>query len=214
MNFQIYIGRDDKGWWLCIRNYCLLDGPVTVNPFFLCWRTSGAKVCKSAHQLVLVLVLGTDLEAYPNQADVSTKTQVSNCEVHIVFASLKHMLFLVLMKKEWLLWFLLMLRPTFPTLGLASMEYPHPTIQPPEGNPRKIFGESEIEVPFSKISDIFFWKKKRHLSHGLQPKVQDLLGSLTSCMFLCASGRRTLFVARNRPWEAHATRGPVCLVDP
>lgn len=160
MNFQIYIGRDDKGWWLCIRNYCLLDGPVTVNPFFLCWRTSGAKVCKSAHQLVLVLVLGTDLEAYPNQADVSTKTQVSNCEVHIVFASLKHMLFLVLMKKEWLLWFLLMLRPTFPTLGLASMEYPHPTIQPPEGNPRKIFGESEIEVPFSKISDIFFWKKK------------------------------------------------------
>ena len=29
INFQIYIGRDDKGWWLCIRNYCLLDGPVT-----------------------------------------------------------------------------------------------------------------------------------------------------------------------------------------
>ena len=140
---------------------CSMDRwPVTVNPFFLCWRTSGAKVYKSAHQLVLVLVLGTDLEAYPNQADVSTKTQVSNCEVHIVFASLKHMLFLVLMKKEWLLWFLLMLRPTFPTLGLASTEYPHPTIQPPEGNPQKIFGESEIEVPFPKISDIFFWKKK------------------------------------------------------
>ena len=158
MNFQIYIGRDDKGWRLCIRNYCLLDGPVTGDgeSLFSLLENLGSQGLQKCPSVVLVLVLGTDLEAYPNQADVSTKTQVSNCEVHIVFASLKHMLFLVLMKKEWLLWFLLMLRPTFPTLGLASTEYPHPTIQPPEGNPQKIFGESEIEVPFPKISDIFF----------------------------------------------------------
>ena len=41
MGFQIYFWGDDKGWWLCIRNCCLLDGPV--NPMFFCGENLGSQ---------------------------------------------------------------------------------------------------------------------------------------------------------------------------